>query len=633
MKIPDNVPSPFKKHFFYKPHIKKETPKSRPKERIPTIVSGKSYQEYLKKKLKQKEDLEHIKVEKAAEKLKKKKEKESSKRIKTLTKLESTKIKQLLKINDGLNFFYNLLSHDVEAYRENFLKDVTHLYVCWECKAVIVKQVNFKQQVCTAQKRLIFNGGKISIRSLGRCLSKLSTYYDKPNSHTTNIDMERLAVLHSSGLDKSDQSVYASENWMKRELKLNHKDVKMEFHPEKTIECEERTEFYTILKSSVNEIQMHKAEKRLSSHFRKTSIHCEFCVQIFKDNKSLRRHNETTHTERRNYSYCNECGNYVKSSQFDVHKLDHIRYYRCNLCKEVIFLRKILKQHLLVMHKKKPPNLWIRKTPLIKNPGSKPRMNQALRDAATPRGYACPECDLFFQNKKVRYKHIQSCHRAGFKCNECDKIFRFKTSLKKHQLIHSGLVKREQCTKCGKVIRAECMNVHNQTHAHSSLRFECVPCDKRFSSRASYEHHFKYTKAHATRDIYKYKCDYCGKGYRAKSELKDHINFVHMGKTQHYCSICKKPVASKRILKRHIRLMHGSKEVDNVKCQICQVCGKGFRTKRSLREHIMTHTGERPLSCEICGNTFRHHASLYTHKKRVHNVFSKKNKVIIVKED
>lgn len=45
--VPDNVPSPFKKHFFYKTNITKNTPKSRTKEKTPTIVSGKSYQEYL----------------------------------------------------------------------------------------------------------------------------------------------------------------------------------------------------------------------------------------------------------------------------------------------------------------------------------------------------------------------------------------------------------------------------------------------------------------------------------------------------------------------------------------------------------------------------------------------------------
>ncbi|CAK1582074.1 unnamed protein product [Parnassius mnemosyne] len=95
--VPNNVPSPFKKHFFYKTNNKKDTPKTRLKERIPTIVSGKTYQEYLQRKLEQKKELERLKIERAAEKLRKKEEKVSLKKVKALKIIKHTKIKRVKK--------------------------------------------------------------------------------------------------------------------------------------------------------------------------------------------------------------------------------------------------------------------------------------------------------------------------------------------------------------------------------------------------------------------------------------------------------------------------------------------------------------------------------------------------------
>ncbi|XP_026325540.1 zinc finger and SCAN domain-containing protein 12-like [Hyposmocoma kahamanoa] len=125
---------------------------------------------------------------------------------------------------------------------------------------------------------------------------------------------------------------------------------------------------------------------------------------------------------------------------------------------------------------------------------------------------------------------------------------------------------------------------------------------------------------------WEYKCSQCDKGYRSRGELRDHVNYQHMGKTQHKCPVCSKALATRRCITRHVRRAHhGVKE--NARDKICQQCGKAFRDKKGLREHEFIHTGERPLSCEICGRTFRQTASLYTHRKRVHHVYPMKKQV------
>ncbi|XP_022123375.2 zinc finger protein 2 [Pieris rapae] len=539
----------------------------------------------------------------------------------------------LMQIIDGVNILYNLLSINRDAYRDTFTKDVAKLHVCWECRAVIWKIIKFKRQLCKAKKWLdSVSSDHIAIEKPRNTLSQLSTYSENTN-YIENFEVETQQlgdfVKVSEELPIYNSKAQLENNNISNTTKLvdiKTEDVKLEPNSIPVIN-EENKEFYTIIKTHRNEIDLEKRKKLL--HINGNGILCHVCVQKFKDNKSLRQHIQNTHTQRKNYLQCDGCNNYIKKSLFNEHNDDHNQYYRCQLCSEILFLKKLVKQHLKVVHKKEPAEFYVRKTPFVKNPGSKPRLYPALKDVETSRGFACPECSEYFLTKRLRYNHIQKRHRKGFRCGVCFKVFSFKAHLNKHQLLHTKLVQdRKPCSKCGKSICLKSMATHMQHHAERSRELECVPCGKTFKSHATYDHHLKYTKAHATMDIYKYKCDHCGKAYRSKVEVSDHIHYTHMGKTQHACPLCNKPVPTKKSIAHHMRKWHNSNKTDPAKKEMCQICGQMFGCKKILREHIMRHTGERPLSCKICGNTFRQKASLYTHKRLVHKILFPKKKHI-----
>ena len=50
----------------------------------------------------------------------------------------------------------------------------------------------------------------------------------------------------------------------------------------------------------------------------------------------------------------------------------------------------------------------------------------------------------------------------------------------------------------------------------------------------------------------------------------------------------------------------------------CQECGKKFKRKEHLRDHIRVHTGERFFICDLCMKTFSTRGSLNRHKKNIH---------------
>ncbi|GBO34173.1 Zinc finger protein 227, partial [Araneus ventricosus] len=48
----------------------------------------------------------------------------------------------------------------------------------------------------------------------------------------------------------------------------------------------------------------------------------------------------------------------------------------------------------------------------------------------------------------------------------------------------------------------------------------------------------------------------------------------------------------------------------------CDVCGKAFSQRNSLNLHYLTHTKEKPHSCEVCGKAFSRKDNLNVHYRK-----------------
>ncbi|XP_044281320.1 zinc finger protein with KRAB and SCAN domains 7-like isoform X8 [Varanus komodoensis] len=105
-----------------------------------------------------------------------------------------------------------------------------------------------------------------------------------------------------------------------------------------------------------------------------------------------------------------------------------------------------------------------------------------------------------------------------------------------------------------------------------------------------------------------YTCSECGKCFRVKRNLADHLN-SHTGGKPYQCCECGRCFSWKSKLMRH-RIIH-----TGVKPFHCAECGKDFFRKDSLRVHLKTHGFYPSYGCSECGWSFDQWDQLVRHQR------------------
>ena len=52
----------------------------------------------------------------------------------------------------------------------------------------------------------------------------------------------------------------------------------------------------------------------------------------------------------------------------------------------------------------------------------------------------------------------------------------------------------------------------------------------------------------------------------------------------------------------------------------CNMCGKRFITPSKLHRHMLSHTGERPYTCQFCQRQFSQSSNMKLHILKIHGV-------------
>eukprot|EP01083_Nonionella_stella_P066412 174893_1 len=193
----------------------------------------------------------------------------------------------------------------------------------------------------------------------------------------------------------------------------------------------------------------------------------------------------------------------------------------------------------------------------------------------------------------------------SFPCGWCDKSYNWKSTMKRHQRVHTG-ERPFQCRYCPKafVQKAHTIN-HERTHT-GERRFFCDVCGRRFAHNSNLLVH---KRSHT--NFKPFHCDICGKGFLTKADTRRHRR-VHTGEKPFACDICGKRFAQRGYLNGHRRIHTGEKPY------ACELCPKRFALKSNLNAHHHTvHTES--FRCNLCKDTFRDRKQLDEHRLTVHS--------------
>ncbi|KAA8594105.1 hypothetical protein FQN60_004939 [Etheostoma spectabile] len=142
--------------------------------------------------------------------------------------------------------------------------------------------------------------------------------------------------------------------------------------------------------------------------------------------------------------------------------------------------------------------------------------------------------------------------------------------------------------------------------------FKCTHCGKAFRDKDKLEQHLR---VHG-RDAYAFSCHICSKTFMSDSALEDHL-LVHTENRSYSCLLC--PETFERLdllkdhVKKHIRCFHSEKIFQ------CSNCEKAFCRPDKLRLHMLRHSDRKDFLCSTCGKQFKRKDKLREHMQRMHN--------------
>lgn len=143
---------------------------------------------------------------------------------------------------------------------------------------------------------------------------------------------------------------------------------------------------------------------------------------------------------------------------------------------------------------------------------------QMLHSTAADRTFGCDDCGKWFVSKPLLFDHIKKAHinnKTLHLCAICSKKFTSKKACQYHmETAHGENHQKLQCSICG-VWSLNWVNLRRHMKRHNETVRKCPTCGKEAKNAVALRDHIRYVHTGRTK-----KCTLCDKAFSRNSELK-----------------------------------------------------------------------------------------------------------------
>lgn len=388
---------------------------------------------------------------------------------------------------------------------------------------------------------------------------------------------------------------------------------------------------------------------------------CKYC-DLMLDSKGKKRQHEQKHCDNMYGQLCDYCGEKFKhQGTLDQHiKTQHMSWekvFQCSKCPKKFAFKQKLSFHLKSVHTTLRAYLCEDCGADFKNPASlrhhRIRKHQPVgnkrecmvchkmvpfyslsKHMHTHKAYTiqCPHCDKMFKNSSTLKQHVRIHEdQRQYRCDICGVGFNRRDGLRLHMRVHektdSRGLKECSCQVCGEKFPNHSMLVIHRNRVHKDGRqYTCHICNRSMISPRSLEWHMSHihnealpgeskSDPHAAQEKKRVTCYHCKKTFKTEMILRTHIKNTHVEKDPMKCGECDQVFTSEVRLRHHMMVIHNRLEGTLP----CPHCPKRFVNQLRLKTHMISHSEERPYSCEICGFNLKTKIQLIKHHQNRHS--------------
>ncbi|XP_048003040.1 GDNF-inducible zinc finger protein 1-like isoform X2 [Leguminivora glycinivorella] len=495
--------------------------------------------------------------------------------------------------------------------------------LCWECEALLRRFAKFKQQV--AHSLNIFQTYRLQYIDMKLPNLKPNLTINKLNNInipelTLEPEITEIEVPIINDFDDIPQEDIKIEpenetNQIKSEIESHSDNDELLINyiqkKKKVKKRKKKPEEFREIELTETEIEGERREMESGFEYVHAMFRCEKCIIAFPNVEMMKEHEAVKHEQNAAHHKCPICTcSFVSEISYNYHANKHRRRYECCVCQARWRSKRAAQKHYTTTHgiEPNPENEQIADAPITNTNGVKSedsfpcelcaktfKWKTSLRkhlethriEAGQKRRPYCEPCKMSFTTTSNLQKHVKtsSKHQIQLKLRKLkDSLPEDSTSPEKQRAhieeIKSSVVESKQhfpCEHCGKKFQWR-GNLLRHLHSHTARangELVCTPCNRTFSSVATYKQHMRLSRAHVSEQVFK-----------SHTSLYLHKQVVHK--------------------KEHTE-------------HLCDHCGKPFPNHAKLRSHIIAlHTSESPYKCTSCAARFSWHSCLSRHVRRVH---------------